>query len=68
MERMSAHASDPPPDRGAFERALVTRLAVFQYRFPGQTGEYDLISSGPDGNSPIIEGAGGTGASAAVLR
>lgn len=40
----------------------------YQYRFPGQTGEYDLFSNGPDGNSPVIDGTGGTGASATVLR
>lgn len=41
---------------------------AYQYRFPGQIGEYDLFSNGPDGSSPIGLGAGAANTSAAVSR
>ena len=40
----------------------------YQYRYPGQTGEYDLFSNGPDGNSPIGLGGGAANGSATVSR
>jgi general secretion pathway protein G len=41
----------------------------YQYRYPGQSGDYDLYSNGPDGNTPIAITAGSVGAaSSAALR
>jgi general secretion pathway protein G len=41
----------------------------YQYRYPGQSGDYDLFSNGPDGNTPIGLTAGPVGqAPSAALR
>jgi general secretion pathway protein G len=37
----------------------------YQYSIPGQSGDYDLFSMGPDNNSPVSAVAGAAGTSAA---
>jgi general secretion pathway protein G len=38
----------------------------YQYRYPGQTGDYDVFSNGPDGHEPIAPAVGPAAASAAL--
>ncbi|HUC69303.1 MAG TPA: type II secretion system major pseudopilin GspG [Stellaceae bacterium] len=38
----------------------------YQYRYPGQNGDYDLFSNGPDGHEPIAPAVGPAAASAAM--